>query len=102
MYNLSVSCELEFEAPLNATCSLIRAILIGDSSYSFASQISAKAEVASRKKMLLKEAATNLKSILTESLESTGASTGESWLTALPIREHGFALHKGAFRDALA
>ena len=25
-----------------------------------------------------------------------------SWLTALPIQEHGFALHKEAFRDALA
>ncbi|KAL5470938.1 hypothetical protein EMCRGX_G028997 [Ephydatia muelleri] len=27
-----------------------------------------------------------------------GAST---WLSMLPIQEHGFALHKGAFRDAL-
>ena len=25
----------------------------------------------------------------------------ESWLTTLPIEEHGFALHKGAFRDAI-
>ena len=25
-----------------------------------------------------------------------------SWLTSLPIEEFGFALHKGAFRDALA
>ena len=24
-----------------------------------------------------------------------------SWLATLPIDEHGFALHKGAFRDAL-
>ena len=23
------------------------------------------------------------------------------WLSALPVDEHGFALHKGAFRDAL-
>ena len=28
-----------------------------------------------------------------------GAST---WLTALPLVEHGFTLHKGAFHDALA
>ena len=28
-----------------------------------------------------------------------GSST---WLTALPLIEHGFALHKGAFHDALA
>ena len=25
-----------------------------------------------------------------------------SWLTTLPIEEHGFALHKGAFRDAIS
>jgi len=25
-----------------------------------------------------------------------------SWLSVLPIEEHGFALHKGAFRDALS
>ena len=24
-----------------------------------------------------------------------------SWLTTIPIAEHGFAIHKGAFRDAL-
>ena len=24
------------------------------------------------------------------------------WLTVLPFEEHGFALHKGAFRDAMA
>ena len=33
-----------------------------------------------------------------ETAQETGAST---WLTALPIAAHGFALHKGAFRDAL-
>ena len=31
--------------------------------------------------------------------QEKGAS---SWLTTLPISEHGFALHKGAFCDALA
>ena len=31
--------------------------------------------------------------------QEKGAS---SWLTTLPINEFGFALHKGAFRDALA
>ena len=25
-----------------------------------------------------------------------------AWLTTLPIEEHGYALHKGAFRDAVA
>ena len=31
--------------------------------------------------------------------QEKGAST---WLTALPINDHGFALHKSAFRDALS
>ena len=39
----------------------------------------------------------NLQRALTVSAEK-GAS---SWLSTLPIDEHGFALHKGAFRDAL-
>ena len=40
---------------------------------------------------------TNLKKSLTICSEK-GTS---NWLSALPITEHGFALHKGAFRDAL-
>ena len=28
-------------------------------------------------------------------------TSASSWLTALPVEEHGFALHKGAFRDAI-
>ena len=39
----------------------------------------------------------NLQRIMALSSEK-GAS---SWLSALPVNEHGFALHKGTFRDAL-
>ena len=31
--------------------------------------------------------------------QEKGAS---SWLTALPLEEYGFSLHKSAFRDAVA
>ncbi len=34
-----------------------------------------------------------------ELAQERGAS---SWLTTIPIAEHGFCLHKGAFVDALA
>ena len=34
-----------------------------------------------------------------ELAQERGAS---NWLTSLPIREHGFSLHKGPFWDALA
>ena len=46
---------------------------------------------------LEKSIPTKLQKALTICSEK-GAS---SWLSALPISEHGFALHKGAFRDAL-
>ncbi len=52
------------------------------------------------------EAAQNLKEDLPHTLkramklaQEKGAS---SWLTALPIEEFGFTLHKRAFQDALA
>ena len=34
-------------------------------------------------------------------LEAASETGTSSWLTTLPIREHRFVLHKGAFRDAL-
>ena len=35
------------------------------------------------------------------SLEIASQKGGSSWLTALPIARHGFALHKDAFRDTI-
>ena len=68
-------------------------------------QHSAKAEV---KKMRCQQHAsmvTELKGKLPRHLQRAmelGSKKGaSSWLCALPIAEHGFTLHKGAFRDAL-
>ena len=50
-------------------------------------------------------AATELKDRLPGDLQRALTVSSEkgasSWLSTLPIEEHGFALHKGAFRDAL-
>ena len=50
-------------------------------------------------------AASELKTTLPIQLQRAMTVSSEkgasSWPTALPINEHGFALHKGAFRDAL-
>ena len=69
-------------------------------------QLSAKAEVHKSKRKQHSNAASTLKDILPPSLvhamdlsQEKGAST---WLSVLPLEEYGFALHKGAFRDALA
>ena len=43
----------------------------------------------------------SLPSNLQKSLTICSEKGTSSWLSALPITEHGFALHKGAFRDAL-
>ena len=48
----------------------------------------------------------NLRGELTRALQKAMDLARErgssSWLTALPLEEHGFSLHKGAFADGLA
>ena len=39
---------------------------------------------------------------LQRSMELSQEKGASTWLTALPINDHGFALHKSAFRDALS
>ena len=50
-------------------------------------------------------AANNMKEHLPSKLRKAITSSSEkgalSWISALPISEHGFALHKGSFSDAL-
>ena len=44
----------------------------------------------------------NLPTPLQRSIELSQEKGASTWLTALPIDEHGFALHKAAFRDSLS
>ena len=44
---------------------------------------------------------TTLPNSLQKAVEISKESGASTWLTALPLEEHCFALHKGAFRDAL-
>ena len=69
-------------------------------------QQSIKIRIQHNKRQKQKEDAENLQRILPPTLQRSmelsrekGAST---WLTTLPIDEHGFALHKAAFRDSLS
>ena len=68
-------------------------------------QQEAKTRTRSIKRAKQRENARNLESQLSAPLQSSmelsqkkGAST---WLTAMPIDDHGFALYKSAFKDAL-
>ncbi len=65
-----------------------------------------KAKVRSDKRVKQKEDARKLQSQLPaspqRSMELSQEKGASTWLTALPIDDHGFALHKPAFRDALS
>ena len=68
-------------------------------------QRDAKNEISRNRRRTEAEIASQLKSSLPSALQHSMTLAQEkgasSWLTALPISEFGFTLHKGAFRDAL-
>ena len=55
-----------------------------------------------QKKRTAAEISDQLPSTMKKAVELAQEKGASAWLTVLPIEEHGFALHKGAFRDALA
>ncbi len=65
-----------------------------------------KATTRSEKQNRQKQSARNLleqlPTPLQRSMELSQEKSASTWLTALPIENHGFALHKAAFRDALS
>ncbi|KAL5460543.1 hypothetical protein EMCRGX_G033995 [Ephydatia muelleri] len=94
---------------MKVTQPLVDHIIKQDEKYGYEilqDQLSAKAKVHKSKREQHSNAASTLKDTLPPSLahamdlsQEKGAST---WLSVLPLEEYGFALHKGAFRDALA
>ena len=99
----------EFTYSLSITTPLtskINSQQLTSESTTISDQFAAKAKVKTMKRTKLSNLATELSSEVPPDLnlamtlaQEQGAS---SWLSSLPIREHGFTLHKGAFRDALA
>ena len=69
-------------------------------------QQSIKRRIQHMKYMKQKEDAKNLQrnlpNPLQRSIELSQEKGASTWLTALPIDEHGFALHKASFRDSLS
>jgi len=101
--------QTEYAASVKVTASLTEAILLQDTDYTInimSAQISAKQEVLSHNCEVSTAATSSLKETLSSYLvramtlaSEKGASNG---LTNLPIEERGFALHKGAFHEAMA
>ena len=108
-YIPSLFANEQFNASQQVTKPLVDLILSDDQSYPYevlAEQIEVKCTIKARRRQMGLDAAHVIRESLTPPLQlamdlaqEKGAS---SWLTALPLDEHGFTLHKSAFRDALA
>ena len=65
-------------------------------------QLQAKHEAHQDRHLALADSLhSTLPNTLQKAVEISKESGASTWLTALPIEEHGFVLHKGTFRDAL-
>ena len=105
----SRSATLELHSSLLVTSILCDHILSQDYEYGYeiiTKQLEAKALVRQEKNAKTSTNSEEVCELLPASMQRAvdlakekGSST---WLTALPLVEHGFALHQGAFHDALA
>ena len=105
----SKNAEREFQSSELITSSLTNNILDQNQEYGYdtiANQLQMKADVSKNNREQNTKEADEIFSHLTVLQQKTvvqakekGAST---WLTVLPLRDHGFTLHKAAFHDALA
>ncbi len=110
MANHTQATDTEFLASQRITEPLQQAVLQQQaqvSSNSVDLQLNAKKEVRKQRREQATEAAQNLKEdlpmhTLKRAMELAQEKGASSWLTALPIEELGFTLHKRAFQDALA
>ena len=107
--NPSTSASSKYSASRQITKPLSDLILQQNCVYSFETleaQLEVKADVRSSTRQMQMAEASQLKTRLPTRLQHSMTLAQErgtsSWLTALPVEEFGFALHKGAFRDALA
>ena len=100
--------DAEFDSSVKITSALVALIVQQELTFSIdtlEAQRSAKCEVVRMKHRAHDEVAATLCQSLPVGLQRIVALSSEkgasSWLSALPVEEHGFALHKSAFRDAL-
>ena len=96
--------DSEFATSEKITSPLVALILQQEMSFSchvVDAQHLAKSEVVASKCWIQEEMAVSVCDLLSFDLKHTISLSSKmgalSWLSALPVEEHGFALHKGAF-----
>ena len=106
--NPSHNNQIQHQSSEHITAPLISLILQQSHTYpqeAKAEQLRAKEQAVKLRKQRDATTATELKDKLPnnmkKAMEASTEKGASSWLATLPITEHGFALHKGDFRDAL-
>ena len=105
----SQQADLEHQSSQLVTSALQDHIILQDEAYGYeviAKQLESKALVRNKNREKSSKAACDLTGLLPDTLQRSMKLASEkgssTWLTVLPLSDHGFALHKGAFHDALA
>ncbi len=105
----SENADAEYQSSIFVSSALHDHNLLQDAIYDYDiinEQLASKATVRRQNKEKSAEKADNITKRLSgsqlRSVELAKEKGSSSWLTALPLEEHGFSLHKGAFHDALA
>ena len=109
MRNPSKYSSLKFSASIEVCEPLMKLIAAKQHDYPYESlndQLKAISNIQQQWRQQTLQMADALKWTLTTlSRRSMGLASQKgpsNWLTSLPIEEHGFCLHKGTFKDALA
>ena len=105
----SLRSDDEFNASTKVTAPLINLMEQKGSELTYqvsADQITAKSDVQHERCERITQAASTLREevspALSKAMDLASQPGASSWLTSLPIKEHGFCLHKGAFADTMA
>ena len=107
LFNPTVTVVRQHTCSLHTSSPLVDLIVsqIHDASFCFAIQVQLHSEVLATQRIQLQEFANSvydqLFSELRSSVELACKKGASNWLSCLPLRSHGFALHKSAFRDGL-
>ena len=109
MFNPTKECSRLYQTSEAITYPLVKLIVTQDPQYSsdtYFDQIEIKTDSRRTHHSALNFQIEEIKEFLPDdmlkSVEMAGQQGASIWLTALPIKDHGFALYKLAFRDALA
>ena len=104
----SVEAALQHCYSLKVTAPIVAKIIAQNHDFSYEDicmHLTAKIEVKKAKKQHQDETANDLKcqlpAHLARAMEFGSEKGASSWLSVVPIKDHGFALHKGEFQDAL-